>query len=173
MIAKWIREGQRFSYPQRAEEWENCVNQRAKDIYAGADIKCALDLMRMLDNGDSVYSVANVLDEQNYSPYTHSMIEIIVLRFSKRGPEFAEYLESRNGKISIENQRAIEKVKIENEHFKQEIEANSSQRAEIEENILKRQNEKVTLLELISRIEGTLAKLHQQEADKLKKLNNN
>lgn len=173
LIQKWIKEGQRYTYPQRAEEWENCVKQRARDIYAGADIKCALSLMEMIEQGKSLEFVRLKLAEQNYSPYVHSMIEIMILRFSKNGPEYVEYIETKNGKISGENKQAIQKVKKENEVFAQELQKNYAKRAEDIDNILKKQNEKITLLELISRIEGTLAKLHQQEADKIKKVNEN
>ena len=60
-IPKWIKEGEKYIYPQKKEAWKSCVEVRANDIYYGLDIKHALQAMKALDENKSF---EEVLDQQ-------------------------------------------------------------------------------------------------------------
>lgn len=44
-IPDWIKRGEGFIYPERAEEWKKCVEARASDLYHGMDLDAAIEIM--------------------------------------------------------------------------------------------------------------------------------
>ena len=111
-IPNWIEEGKKIIYPERYEEWEECVGIRASDIYHGRELDNALEIMMALEEDASMEEVKEIFDKQNHSGASAGIVRSIVFSFSNKGPEFWEA--TNYGEISKENKQILEAKKLEN-----------------------------------------------------------
>ena len=111
-IPDWIKRGEGFIYPERAEEWKKCVEARANDLYHGIDLDAAIEIMEKLESGATLDEAKELLDSQNHSGASYGMVRNIIFSFSKQGPEFWEH--TAYGEISPENKMTIADKKREN-----------------------------------------------------------
>lgn len=123
-IYSWIERGQALIFPERYEDWEQCVQDSAKQLYHGLDLEAALEIMEVLDKGDSIEEAKKILDDQNHSGMSESIVRSIIFHFSSKGPEF--YEKTCYGNISPELQAEIDAKKAENQklaekHAKKDI----------------------------------------------------
>lgn len=123
-IPQWIEEGKKYIYPEKLDEWEECVCYRAADLYHGSELVNALQIMKALDEGKTLEEVKPMIDE-GHSGMSFSMLCKIVLHFSKRGPEFCR-------KFSHQYEFAEGKEKEELEAYYKNIEEKN---AEYEKNL--------------------------------------
>ena len=117
-IPEWIEKGKKYIYPQNLYSWEECVIDRAEDIYHGEDLNVALQAIEALSNGESFENVNKLINEQNHSGSSHSTIMSIIVRFCKNGPEFYEAVDKN---ISEETKVFIEKQKMRNLRYEKEL----------------------------------------------------
>ena len=115
-IPTWIKKGEAFIYPERMEEWTQCVEARASDLYHGRDLDDAIEIMEKLENGASLDEAKELLDSQDHSGTSYEMVRNIIFSFSKQGPEFWEH--TAYGEISPKARQAIKDKKRENESIK-------------------------------------------------------
>ena len=111
-VPDWIKRGERFIYPERAEEWKKCVEERAGDLYHGMDLDAAIEIMEKLESGATLDEAKELIDSQGHSGMSYGMVRNIVFSFSKYGPEFWEH--TAYGEISPKNKMAIADKKKEN-----------------------------------------------------------
>lgn len=111
-IPDWIKRGEGFIYPERAEEWKKCVEARASDLYHGRDLDAAIEIMEKLESGATLDEAKELLDSQDHSGASYGMVRNIIFSFSKQGPEFWEH--TAYGEISPENKMVIADKKKEN-----------------------------------------------------------
>ncbi len=114
-IPSWIERGKKIIYPEREEAWEKCVKARVKDIYHGGDLEKALQLMEQLEAGSTMEEVMENFNSQNHSGASAGMVRIILLHFSKKGPEFFE--KTAHGEIIGDQKTILEETKRENAEF--------------------------------------------------------
>lgn len=84
----WYKRGLAMIYPQKAGDWKQCVEGRVEDLYNGADLANALDIMEALAQGKSIEEATAIFEGANHSGASASMVLRIVVNFSKRGTEF-------------------------------------------------------------------------------------
>lgn len=113
-ITEWKNRGYEVVYPQRKDEWDKCVEARADDLYDGREVAQALDVMEALENGAAVEE-ANKIAEKGSSGASWSMLMNIVVKFSKRGPEFYR---ATARVIPPESERYLQQIENENSVFK-------------------------------------------------------
>lgn len=111
-IPDWIKRGEGFIYPERAEDWKKCVEARASDLYHGMDLDAAIEIMEKLESGATLDEAKELLDSQDHSGASYGMVRNIIFSFSKQGPEFWEH--TAYGEISPENKMVIADKKKEN-----------------------------------------------------------
>ena len=111
-IPEWIKRGERFIYPERAEEWKKCVEARASDLYHGMDLDAAIEIMEKLESGATLDEAKELLDSQDHSGASYGMVRNIIFSFAKQGPKFLEH--TAYGEISPENKMVIADKKKEN-----------------------------------------------------------
>ena len=179
-IPYWLEKGSDLIYPERAEEWKQCVEARAKDLYHGMDLNAAIEIMEMLENG-SLDDAKEVLEGQDHSGASYGMVRNIVFSFSKKGPEFWEH--TAKDKISAETRKVIEEKKKQNAelaelHKSDSVEKVSPERRAEEQEITTLSSEKEQLTAEISDIKQQLETSKAQEtalkkslAEKQSKLN--
>ena len=113
----WINKGKQIIYPELFVKWMECVDSRINDLYYGKDLSAALDIMEALenDNFDEALKIFNDINEGMKS----TIISSIVLEFSKKGPEFYEYVCKNIYKqeIPAEMQEFINKIREENSTY--------------------------------------------------------
>ncbi len=112
----WIEEGKELIYPERSKEWEKCVNVRAHDLYHGADLEAALDIMKMLDANCTIEEAKEQFRKQDHSNNSAAVVDSIILHFSKRGPEF---FKENTKYMDEEIQEILDKTIEENKQFEQ------------------------------------------------------
>ena len=125
-IPYWIEEGNKLIYPQMQQKWARC----AGDIYHGAELDNALEIMKVLDNipgEEGLIEAKKILDNAGHSGASYGITTSIIFTFSKRGPEFYRdiYL---NNKLYDEDEKEImeekcKKKEEENAMFEEELEA--------------------------------------------------
>lgn len=111
-IPMWIEEGRQYIYPQKMDDWKDCVIARVNDLYHGRDVRCALDVMQILDCDYSFEVAKNMIDDQGHSGSSYYMVMNMLATFAKRGPDFYEYMEdniSKESKEYLDNQRKLNK----------------------------------------------------------------
>ncbi len=115
--SEWIEEGKALIYPEREEAWIECVNNRVADLYNGAEVQAALEIMKSLDEGASIDEVKKTFKEQGHSGASAALARSIILHFSKRGPEFYD---ATGAGLSDKDKELVEKIIKENEEFEKE-----------------------------------------------------
>lgn len=89
-VGNYIERGIRLVYPQKAAALERYVKDYTATsiLYGSAPIKYALEIMEMLENGCSIEEVIDHFERLDTDRGIYETIRDMVLRFSKRGPEF-------------------------------------------------------------------------------------
>lgn len=116
-ITEWIQRGEKIIYPENHKDWINCVKNRAKDAYHGADLECALEVMEALENDANLDELEDKLNRASFSESAHYLILRIILAFSKYGPELMEYI--THGDIPDDLKQAIDNQRKENEKLEE------------------------------------------------------
>ena len=114
---EWIDAGIKLIYPERITEWERFVEISANGLYEGSDLASAITAMEMLDSGTSFENVDSYIKGLNTSGGSATMIENIILNFSKKGPEFFEYLQGGPEKIDEDTSKMIDKIRKQNREY--------------------------------------------------------
>lgn len=126
-IPEWIKRGEGFIYPERAEEWKKCVEAKAASDYYGKDLDEAIEIMEKLESGATLDEAKELLYSQNHFVAWYRMVRNIIFEFAKRGPEFYEH--TARGEMSADTREIIEEKKKENA----ELEALHNPKKETEE----------------------------------------
>ena len=123
-IPGYIEEGKKYIYPERLENWKECVCNRVSDIYHGSDLMNALEVMKALDEGKSLKEVGKIIDNW-HSGASFGMLCNVVVHFSKRGPEFyREYYDSyklAKGEEKQKHEDFLKKIEKENAEFEAKL----------------------------------------------------
>ena len=120
-IPEWVERGKNLIYPEKYDQWVECVCYRASDLYHGSDLVNAIEVMEALDKGLSLKEVEKVIDD-GHSGASFGMLVKIVTNFSKRGPEFLKNTGYAVG--DAEWERLIAKIEKENKIYEQNEKAN-------------------------------------------------
>lgn len=113
---EWIAKGEKLIYIQNVSNWKECVDNLANNKYGGNPIEIALEIMEALEAGEKLAVVAKMINSDNKK--LNILVENIVFRYSKKGPEFKEYMLGEN--ITAEDMEEIEKVRKKNIEYKKE-----------------------------------------------------
>ena len=115
-IKLWINEGKDLIYPQKFDEWKRCVQARAEGAYKGFDLDNAIKVMKELQSSSNYDKAREIIFNANHSGGTYGMAVNIIINFSKKGPEFFEFLEPEESK-NPKNAEYLKKIKRENSEF--------------------------------------------------------
>ena len=91
LIEKWIKEGKKVLTEDKWKEWEETVPIRLNDLYRGMELKYCLDLVKKLNEG-TFEEPKTMIESQNHSRLSYSLICSMIKEFSPKGGEFVEYL---------------------------------------------------------------------------------
>ena len=119
-VPSYIEAGKTLVYPQKQKEWEQCVKVRVSDLYHGAELKNAIDAMKVLQENGDFEKAKKVIDGAGHSGASYGMTMNIIISFSKVGPDFYEFMEPEDSK-DPETQKFLEQVRKENQKFEEEL----------------------------------------------------
>lgn len=89
-IPELIERGKQYIFPEKLEEWKNCVVDTCDGPFEYYIVEQALDIMDALEKGAQKDELIELLRKQGHNDATAIRLRRIVLNFSKRGPEFFE-----------------------------------------------------------------------------------
>lgn len=112
----WIEKGKKLVYQERFPSWKECVDFYSHNKYGGNPIEMALEIMEALNVGERLDVVYKMINSDNEK--LNNLVENIVFRYSKRGPEFKEYMLGDD--ITANDMAEIDKIKKMNTEFKKE-----------------------------------------------------
>ena len=119
-VPQWVERGKEFIYPEKIADWEKCVTARAGDLYHGAELDSALEVMKAIHNGASLDEAKEILDSHDHSGASYGMTRSIICHFSEKGPEFWEH--TAYEPIKEEDKKVLEELKEQNARLKEEHE---------------------------------------------------
>ena len=93
LTEKWIEEGHEILDEKYWAKWDECVPIRLSDLYRGMELKCCLDIVKPLNEGRSLSEAKAIIESQNHSGMSFSLVRTMVNAFCDRGKEFAEYVD--------------------------------------------------------------------------------
>lgn len=111
-IEVWYERGKKVIYPEKWDKWHKCVEARASDLYHGADLVNALDIMEALRYGEPMEKVTAIFEKANHSGASAAMVLRVVTNFSDRGPEF--YRANCGHEIDAQTEDVLQKIEAEN-----------------------------------------------------------
>ncbi len=88
---KFIEESKKYIHPEKHLVWEKTCKASFRGMYYGYTAKCAIELIKMLEEGAPFKEIEKKIEEQGHSGWSHSITMKYVLDFSSKGPEFFSY----------------------------------------------------------------------------------
>ena len=113
-IQGYIKEGEKYIYPERLNDWKVCVMKAADGMYRGVEIRNVLDIMKSLEKNNDFIDAAIIMDSQHHSGGSYSAVMSILMKYCKTGTDFFRFLEKE---ISPETEAFMKKIDKENEVF--------------------------------------------------------
>ena len=116
LMEEIIANGQRIVFPERAEQWEEYVEERFRGEYAGQDAVEALSIIEALNRGDSLDDAKKLLKETEPNGKANWFVRQAVLLFADRGPEF--WKDTSEGHISLRTRFQLWRIARDNRRIK-------------------------------------------------------
>ena len=91
LIKVWVEEGKKVLSKDKWDLWEEIVPIRLKDLYRGMELRCCLDIVKVLNNG-TLEEAKTLIEKQNHSGMSFGLVCSIVREFSPRGIEFVDFV---------------------------------------------------------------------------------
>ena len=92
LILEWQKKGREILTEDKWEYWDEIVPIRLNDLYQGMELFCSLSIIKILNDGGTLEEAKEIIDSQNHSVMSYSLVSTMVRIFCNRGTEFAEYL---------------------------------------------------------------------------------
>ena len=87
----WVEEGKKVLSKDKWDLWEEIVPIRLKDLYRGMELRCCLDIVKVLNNG-TFEEAKTLIEKQNHSGMSFRLVCSMVREFSPRGSAFVNFV---------------------------------------------------------------------------------
>lgn len=87
----WIAEGKKILDEKHHAYWSKIVPIRLDDLYHGMELKCTIDLIKMLNENIPFEEIKQVFMNQGHSGMSHSLVCSMLIHFCDKGKDFVEY----------------------------------------------------------------------------------
>jgi len=84
----WIEEGKKYTHPAKWENWEKTCISSANNDYYGLEVRDALEIMKMIEDGVPFEDIKKIIEKQGHSGMTYSGMMNIILYFQKEDQLF-------------------------------------------------------------------------------------
>lgn len=114
-IPDWVERGNKVIMPDMEETWKQCVEIRANDLYHGAELENALQIMEALAKGATMEEALAIFDSANHSGMSAGVTKSIILSFCEQGVDFYRAETERYTKLNEAQEQRLDAQKRENE----------------------------------------------------------
>ena len=94
LTKKWIEKGNTILDEKYRELWAKCVPIRLDDLYQGMELGNCLEIVEQLNNGKTIEEVKPLIENQDHSGMSFSLVCSMIISFCDRGLEFVNYARS-------------------------------------------------------------------------------
>lgn len=91
LTIEWIERGKNFVKPDMLDVWNECVPIRLGDLYHGMELGNCEEIITALNNGCTLNKARKIMEKQNHSGMSWSLVRSMVKEFAERGNEFYEF----------------------------------------------------------------------------------
>lgn len=91
LSVEWIDKGHKILNENYWEKWDECVPIRLGDLYHGMELGNCLDIVEALNNDCDLDDAKKIIDGQDHSGMSYSLVRVMVKSFCDRGEEFYTY----------------------------------------------------------------------------------
>ena len=92
LVKGWIEKGNTILDEKYRELWAKCVPIRLNDLYQGMELWDCLEIVEQLNNGKTMEEVKLLIENQDHSGMSFSLVCSMVKSFCDRGEEFVNYV---------------------------------------------------------------------------------
>lgn len=86
LIKEYIERGHKILDEKYWEDWDNLVPIRLEDLYHGKELNDSLEIIEKLNNGATFEEIRKIIEDQNHSGMSLSLVRTIVNKFCIKGP---------------------------------------------------------------------------------------
>ena len=119
---EWIEKGESLIYPAKSKDWKKFIDIMSQSIDNVGEMDFALDIMGQLEDGKSFEEIKQYI-QNGSSEISITMLENMALKFSKRGPDFFEFMREGKGEdgqsqeLDENTKKLIQEIRKQNEDF--------------------------------------------------------
>lgn len=88
----WKSKGREVLSKDRWDYWDKIVPIRLGDLYRGMELKCCLDIVKMLNDGGELDEAKIMIENQGHSGMSFGLVRSMVRELCDRGQEFSDYV---------------------------------------------------------------------------------
>lgn len=88
----FIEKGKQILDEKYHKNWNEMVPIRLNDLYHGLELVSCLDIVEKLNNGYTLKEAKEIINNQDHSGMSFSLVCSMVSAFCDRGPDFVEYI---------------------------------------------------------------------------------
>lgn len=92
LAVQWIKRGKEVLAEDKWDYWAEIVPIRLGDLYNGLELGCCLDIVEILNAGESLEVAKKKIEDQNHSGMSFGLVCAMVGEFCERGKEFMDYV---------------------------------------------------------------------------------
>ena len=92
LVDKYIEKGKQILTKDKWESWAEIVPIRLSDLYHGMELDCCLNIIKLLNNGETLELAKKEIESQEHSGMSFSLVCSMILAFCNRGQEFFNYI---------------------------------------------------------------------------------
>ena len=91
LAEEYFKAGEKILDDKYLSEWKRIVPIRLKHIYRGMELRDSLAIISKLNGGCSVQEAKLIIDNQDHSGMSYSLVRLLVKSFCDRGEDFYTY----------------------------------------------------------------------------------
>lgn len=92
LIKEWVEKGCSVLDEKYHDSWQKCVPIRLNDLYRGMELRCCLDIVKELNNGCTLESAKKMIEMQDHSGMSFSLVCLMVGHYCDRGADFVSHV---------------------------------------------------------------------------------
>lgn len=87
LTIEWVKKGKEILAEDMWKLWEEIVPIRLSDLYKGMELKCCLDIIKLIDE-DKVEEAKQELNNQGHSGMSYGLVCSLISNLHEKGREF-------------------------------------------------------------------------------------
>jgi hypothetical protein len=94
LTIEWVEKGKNILDKKHHKLWIKIVPIRLGDLYRGMELGNCLEIVEQLNKGNQLEKIKPLIENQGHSGMSFSLVCSMIKKFSDRGAEFVDYVNS-------------------------------------------------------------------------------